>query len=152
MISWTALGIGSSMGDSSIIVAWVGNDGNVVVSDRRSSGYSEPQLAQTQSVQLISGGVSGNTLSFTFSRSRSAQDASDKSISTQGNTNFLWAIGNKKPSGTDASASITEHSSKGSFSMNVNVSGTGSASSTSNLLLVHGIFMFFAWALATPIL
>ncbi|KAJ3266410.1 hypothetical protein HDU77_001021 [Chytriomyces hyalinus] len=150
---WFAIGTGTQMAGSTMFVAWQNSQNKMVVSQRTASGHTEPRPATpSQSFTLESAPPaalsipSGAKMVVTF-----VVPSSSNVISTAGASNFIYGVSNQKPTDPDsATSSISEHTSEGSFVLDVSKlgavsSGAAAASNKDGLRLGHGITMFLAW-------
>ncbi|TPX73464.1 hypothetical protein CcCBS67573_g05267 [Chytriomyces confervae] len=153
---WVGFGTGQSMTGATMFIGW-SNEGQTVISQRSSSGYSLPSpvdKAIFTSVPIPAGvNLPASTkISYAFSVPISSGIAS-----TTSSSNFIFAGSSRAPgTPSSASSSFGKHEFKGQFSIDVSKLGqssTGGAAATSpvDLLLIHGIFMFLAWGVLPPI-
>ncbi|KAJ1558753.1 hypothetical protein HK405_013050 [Cladochytrium tenue] len=138
---WLAVGLGgSSMVGPTLYVGWV-NNGSVLISERSATAHVDPTVVSTSSSVFTS--TSTSLPSWATSLSGAVQTvvfelSSSTDVSTSGSTSCVWAVNTQSPSDpTVASSSLTEHSSKGSFSLNLastpssTTSGASSGTTTS---------------------
>ncbi|KAJ3406736.1 hypothetical protein HDU80_010565 [Chytriomyces hyalinus] len=150
---WFAIGTGTQMAGSTMFVAWQNSQNKMVVSQRTASGHTEPRPATpSQSFTLESAPPaalsipSGAKMVVTF-----VVPSSSNVISAAGASNFIYGVSNQKPTDPDsATSSFSEHTSEGSFVLDVSKlgavsSGAAAASNKDGLRLGHGITMFLAW-------
>ncbi|KAJ3239617.1 hypothetical protein HDU81_005598 [Chytriomyces hyalinus] len=153
---WVGIGTGQSMIGATMFIGW-SNEGQAVISQRSSSGYSLPSPVNQAifTAVPIPAGVnlpSSTKISFAFSVPISAGIAS-----TTSSSNFIFAGSSRAPgSPASTSSSFGKHEFKGQFSIDVSKLGQssvggGAATSAVDLLLIHGIFMFLAWGVLPPI-
>ncbi|KAJ3280809.1 hypothetical protein HDU79_011335 [Rhizoclosmatium sp. JEL0117] len=136
-----------------MFVAWK-NGSDVVISQRSGHGEAQPsynskpvftKVATPSSVTV----PSSANLVFSFQLPISSGLAS-----VRGPTSFIFATSDQsvyKP--TDAASDFPQHGLHAGFSLDLSKGGSGSTNGGSgvDLLLLHGIFMFIAWAVIPPV-
>ncbi|ORY40144.1 hypothetical protein BCR33DRAFT_370892 [Rhizoclosmatium globosum] len=151
---WISIGTGSFMDGSTMFVAW--KDGSdVLITQRIGKGHDQPPLAPkpiftkvaTPASVTIPAAFSGLIASFQI-------PASSNLVSASGPTNFIFATSNDpvaKPS--DVNSMYPQHSVSGAFTLDVSKGGVGTTAEKSgvDLILLHGIAMFIAWAVVPPV-
>ncbi|KAI9353230.1 hypothetical protein DFJ73DRAFT_332616 [Zopfochytrium polystomum] len=165
---WMGLGIGAStMAGATMYIAYADGSGSgrMMLSQRSTTrGHSIPTVATVQTATLLASNKTppwaspllGSKLAVTFNRSLSVNGAN--AISTAGPISYIWAVSSDPPSNPDSvSASIVQHSDFGSFSLDLSQVGDAASTDTTStssavildentLQLMHGSFMFLAWA------
>lgn len=145
---WAAIGFGSSMRDADIMMVYV-KDGRFLVQDRYSTSRSLPPLSEVQASRIdnATSKTVGGVNYFSFFRALAFSDSQHR-ILDKGVSPMIWAYSN-----TPVSDSPSIHSQYGSFRLDLfsSDSVTAGVSDKVTLTLVHGIMMFFAWNIFTPI-
>ncbi|KAH7150796.1 hypothetical protein DER46DRAFT_562262 [Fusarium sp. MPI-SDFR-AT-0072] len=117
---WVALGTGSSMSGSTMLVIYQDGSGNVTLSTRKGHGHDMPIYQAMSGIKLVEGsGVSNNTM---------VANIYWKDASIQGSADWISAWKKGSPLDTnDASTDFAEHDGTDSFSVDLSnaiVSGT----------------------------
>lgn len=128
--AWIGFGQGSRMAGSNMFIVYTDGSGNVTVSPRTGTGHFEPEFNSDAQITVLEGsGVdsSGSIIAnircdSCLSWSGGSMDATDSSSS------WIWAhASGSSLDTTDTSATIRQHSSEGSFSLDL-TTGTGGTS------------------------
>ncbi|SPC68102.1 uncharacterized protein UHOD_08983 [Ustilago sp. UG-2017b] len=171
-IGWHAVGTGSQMDKSNMMIGWVDTAGNVVMSQRTTSGHDTPStsitaLAANLEHRFSFSNSSGTVWAWSFPLS-----ASDPAPSTT--TPFIWASNKNDNPAASTTASIRRHNAYGFFNLDLtkpydsassssSASGSGSLKPGSNqnrgrrildkrnnVIIAHMVFMIVAWFLLVP--
>lgn len=161
-VGWVAIGTGTQMKDSNIIVAWKNNDNTVTLSDRISEGHSMPQPVNNQSSKLMpQSRVEGDKMSIVFRRLKNTGNSQEVVIK-EDMQEWIYAYSNAKPSSNLVNSTIKFHDGFGTMSLNLKAplnsstsNSTSSAATTEtpppkkkvNFYLVHGCLFFLGWNL-----
>lgn len=117
---WVALGTGSRMSGSTMLVIYQDGSGNVTLSTRKGHGHDTPTYQAMSSIKLVEGsGVSNGSM---------VANIYWKDASIQGTANWIsaWKKGSSMDT-SDASSDFAEHDGTDSFSVDLSkatVSGT----------------------------
>jgi hypothetical protein len=147
-LGWAALGTGTQMTGSTMMVAWRNPDNTFTVSDRVATATSEPAAAPTQVSKIVeseSKVENGNNI-IVFRRAKNPGQATLANFDDD-QTNWIWATSTRVPASNLSSSRINYHNSYGRFQLNVanGTSTTDSASSGVSFFLIHGTLMFLGW-------
>jgi len=150
-VGWVGVGIGDSMLNNYLVLAWLRTDGTIAISQRMATSYSVPNpIGQQSDLTLDStSGINSNDnkLVIIFRRPLTVEGSTINSTTD----NFIWALHTSdRPPDDPNTMQITEHSSKGSFLLSTGTK-VSSGSRRGVFKTVHGIFMFLAWAVAAPL-
>lgn len=110
---WMAIGFGTSMTDSDMVIMWPNQDGFVTLSQRAARGHSQPYVVPnpprvaTKYLPLSAQTSTNTSLAFT--------------IAPNGQTvqRLIWAIATTRPPSAAADASLTQHVASGAISLNL---------------------------------
>ncbi|KAL0067391.1 hypothetical protein AAF712_005620 [Marasmius tenuissimus] len=144
---WMAIGFGTQMVSSPMVIFWSNSDGMITMSQRQASGHIPPDVVNNppRVASLVDSlsSASGSTAKYTFT------------IPSDGNTSpdLIWAYSPTNPGSSSADASIVQHSDAGSTRLNL-VSG-GAATSTplrnyEKLFIAHAILCVIGFLLLLP--
>jgi len=107
-VGWMAMGFGTRMANTPMVIMWANSDGNMTLSQRQASGHvmptvvsSPPRTATAQSSLSV---LSGTNPKFVYT------------LPYQGETtqNIIWAFGTTSPGSSAVDASIQQHIDAGS--------------------------------------
>ncbi|KAJ3269090.1 hypothetical protein HDV01_001863 [Terramyces sp. JEL0728] len=161
---WAAIGVGSTaMSGADIYLGWK-NQGTVMVGNFKGTGHVQPSTNSAQNAQLVTlmeTPPSWSKLSFSFCRP-TAITASGKSITS--GQNYIYASSPDSASGSSASnLAFSQHANNygtfnEDFTTSTNTTTTGNANQPflkpgdgftyQQIVALHGILMFIAWAVA----
>ncbi|KXN68382.1 CBD9-like protein [Conidiobolus coronatus NRRL 28638] len=149
-LGWAALGTGSQMKGSTIMVAWRNPDNTFTVSDRVATGTSEPAAAPTQASKIVTSESkveNGNNI-VKFRRAKNTGQTTLANFD-DAQINWIWATSTRVPSSNLASSRINYHNSFGKFQLDAAKGTTTAAPASSpiSFFLIHGILMFSGWNL-----
>ncbi|KIP06003.1 hypothetical protein PHLGIDRAFT_478785 [Phlebiopsis gigantea 11061_1 CR5-6] len=118
-LGWMAIGFGTSMNNTPVVVMWPNEDGSVTLSQRLATGHVEPHPDPSPSrVATVS-----NHMDITSDTSPIlAFDMTNTGDSVQ---SLIWAFGVTSPNSTDPSADIEQHLDAGTFSLDLSKTGDG---------------------------
>lgn len=149
---FVGLGIGSTMADADVTIAYVAGSA-VVVEDRVSTDHEEPVLDRSQSVTLVQGSEQGGVTTVTFRRPLAAADSEDRAISREEATNIIVAwdteldtLGFHGDNRAQAVINVADGSSATSSS-----SASTLAFNYSKVFIIHGALQFLAWGVMVPL-
>jgi len=128
---WIGLGQGSSMIGANIFMVYAAGDGNVTLSPRSGTGYTQPTFNSAATVSLLEGsGVLSDGSMVANVRCDSCLSWNGGSMSpTDSNSAWIWSYRTGDPiDSTDTSANLLQHVTMGSATINL-LSGTGGSSS-----------------------
>lgn len=135
-VGWMAVGFGQRMVGSPMVIMWANEDGSLVMSQREATAHSEPQVVSSPTrvatVRSDLSSLTGSAITFAFSMPSSGQTSED----------MIYAFGRTKPNSNSVSADLAQHSTTGSFTLDLtgNVpdsspTSTGSATGTATATL-----------------
>ncbi|KAI0771783.1 hypothetical protein BC629DRAFT_755484 [Irpex lacteus] len=109
-LGWIAMGFGSQMANTPMVIMWPNNDGNITLSQRQAPSEVMPTVASNppriatleQSLSSVSG--SNPKLVFTI-----PADGTEKT----GKSNVIWAFGGTNPDSSAVDATLTQHLESG---------------------------------------
>ncbi|CAE6534507.1 unnamed protein product [Rhizoctonia solani] len=133
-LGWMAVGFGQRMVGSPMVIMWANGDGSLVLSQREATAHSQPQVVSSPprvaSVRSDLSSLTSSAITFSFSMPSSGQTAED----------MIYAFGRVKPNSNSVSATLNQHSTTGSFTLDLtgnvadapsaSVSGTATATAT----------------------
>ncbi|CAG8564399.1 8764_t:CDS:2 [Acaulospora morrowiae] len=142
-VGWVSVGIGSSMIDNYLVMAWPTTTNTVAISQRIATSYSVPILLGSQSDITLdpSSGIKDGFFTVIFTR----PSVIANSTFSQDTKNFVWAMqSTSRPSDDSTTTTITMHDSFGYISLD------GGMTDRQKYILAHGIVMFLVWGLIVP--
>ncbi|KAJ1018537.1 hypothetical protein NDA16_004819 [Ustilago loliicola] len=175
-IGWYAVGTGSKMAGSNMMIGWVDTTGKVVMSQRTAPGHDDPTtsisaLAANLEHKFSFSNSSGTVWAWSFPLS-----ASDRAPTST--TPFIWANNKNDNPASSTTASIRRHTAYGVFNLDLikpydpsssSSSDSGSSSSLkpgsntgsqnqssrilnrrNNIIIAHMVMMIIAWFLLVP--
>lgn len=116
---WVALGLGTSMSGSNIFVVYTSGDGNVTLSPRLASGYSQPNYNSDAQVTLLEGsGVSNGKMiaNVKCSNCDSWSGGTADFKGSKGNWVYAWRSSGGPKDSTNNNVAFSKHDSQSSFS------------------------------------
>jgi len=126
-MAWMAMGYGTNMTDSAMVILWPNPDSSVTLSQRRASGHVMPTVdSSPPRIANFSASLSDLTgtqpkLGFTIPANSDTQQ------------NVIWAFGTIAPSSSDVDATLRKHLDSGSLVLDLTkqlTDGTSSGSSS----------------------
>ncbi|KAL7412547.1 hypothetical protein BDY24DRAFT_442097 [Mrakia frigida] len=130
---WIAIGFGSAMANSPMVIAWPNSDNSITLSQRSASSRTQPTVTSSpSSVATLETAQSlvdssNSTISFSFDDTSAAAAVS-----------LIWAYSATNPSSSSASANLMQHRDAGTFSLDLSKAldgatptSTGTATATS---------------------
>ncbi|KAJ9477280.1 hypothetical protein PHBOTO_006491 [Pseudozyma hubeiensis] len=175
-MGWYAVGTGSRMDGSNMMIGWVDTAGKVVMSQRTASGHSNPStsitaLAATMEPAHSFSNSSGTVWAWSFPMSGSESAPSES-------TPFIWAVNKEDNPASSTTSSIRRHTAFGSITLDLTKPYTSGSSSSSGstpvtpatgggntekqdqshrvlnrnnrLIIAHMVMMIFAWFILVP--
>ncbi|RHZ61206.1 hypothetical protein Glove_349g110 [Diversispora epigaea] len=142
-VGWIAVGIGSSMIDSYMVMAWPTTTNTVAISQRIAYSYSVPTVTTSQSDITVdtSSGVSNGQFIVSFSRPAVVVN----STVTASTTAFIWGMQSSvRPEDNPSTMTISKHDSIGHITL------SGGLSTYDKYIIAHGLVMFSTWGLVVP--
>ncbi|KIY00819.1 uncharacterized protein Z520_03485 [Fonsecaea multimorphosa CBS 102226] len=128
---WVAFGQGSAMAGANMMVVYAADSNNVTVSPRLGTGHVQPKFNSDASISVLEGsGIASDGSLVANIRCDSCLSWSGGSMSpTDSSSSWIFAFktGDALDS-TDTSATITQHDTEGTFSLDL-TQGTGGSSS-----------------------
>ncbi|EUC66512.1 nucleoside diphosphate kinase [Rhizoctonia solani AG-3 Rhs1AP] len=133
-LGWMAVGFGQRMVGSPMVIMWANDDGSLVLSQREATAHAQPQVVSSPprvaTVRSDLSSLTGSAIAFSFSVPSSGQTSED----------MIYAFGRVKPNSNSVSATLNQHSTTGSFTLDLtgniadgpsaSVSGTATATAT----------------------
>lgn len=153
---WMAMGFGSQMIRSPLVIMWANSDGALTLSQRQANSYVEPSVVPSPpriaTAQTDLSVTSGSEHKYVFS-------IPANSDTTQ---TIVWAFGGTKPSSADGDATLIQHTDQGRLSLDLtktpgsdsgNDNGGSQVPLTSNerTLLVHAVLASVGFLIILPI-
>ncbi|KAK7448859.1 AdoMet-homocysteine methyltransferase [Stygiomarasmius scandens] len=150
-LGWMAIGFGTQMTGSPMVIMWSNSDDTITLSQREASGEFEPSVVSNpdkvatllESASSTSG--SGSDIKFTFS------------IPSDGSTrqNIIWALSSTNPGDSAIDASLTQHLDSGPLSFDLSGGSTsGSVEipllSYQKLIVAHALLCVFGFLFFLP--
>ena len=141
---WMAVGFGTSMVNSPMVIMWANQDGSVVLSQRQATAHAQPQVvanpARVAQLRSDLSSLTGSAIALSFSVPSSGQTSE----------NMIYAFGRTKPNSNDVAANLAQHNVNGAFSLDLtqtvadlpgnggsaSATGTAAATQTSATLAV----------------
>jgi len=148
---WVAFGVGASMADADVALAYVEN-GQAVLEDRYSNGYMLPILDDSNSITLVDGTETGGVTRVTFRRPLAAADAQDRQISATGVTPVIFAWGD--------SDTLSYHGPNRVAGVSINFMANTDAVLDDpqtpafdyiKVFSIHGVLLFLSWGIFVPV-
>ncbi|TFK74258.1 hypothetical protein BDN72DRAFT_789463 [Pluteus cervinus] len=154
--AWMAMGWGTGMVGSHLVVMWANDDGNITVSQRYATDHVMP-LVEPNPPKVA-----------TLEPASFASSASTKFIFTvpsDGSTtqDVIYAFGKTKPSSSQPDATIIQHVDQGTFTLDLSKSlanngnpapptspGHTPLDSRRQLIIVHATFVFLGFLVTLP--
>ncbi|TDL27428.1 hypothetical protein BD410DRAFT_714470 [Rickenella mellea] len=110
-MGWMAIGFGTVMQDSSMVIMWPNSDGTVVMSQRTADGLVEPKPdrspPRTASIFMPLTAVTSPSLAFTVPKNSDT------------NQSAIWALGVTSPNTANPDAFLIQHEDSGAFHLNL---------------------------------
>lgn len=112
-LGWMAMGFGTSMVGSDMVIMWPNSDGTITLSQRTASGHSMPTVdpspsrVASASTDLSAVGVDQPRLGYTITANTDTTQA------------IIWAIGTDAPSSSDEDAILQKHASYGRITLDL---------------------------------
>lgn len=125
-LGWIAIGFGTRMAGSPMVILWPNSDGTITLSQRSSTDQSEPKVdtspARVATVQTALSTFTGSAVTLSFSAPSSGQTTE----------NLIYGLSMRNPGSKDPAASLQEHNYKGNFQLDLTqtVADLPTASST----------------------
>ncbi|KAI9298510.1 hypothetical protein K502DRAFT_339317 [Neoconidiobolus thromboides FSU 785] len=155
---YMAVGLGTSMTNSEIFIAWFDSNGKPHVTQNLGVGHTRPQSVSASSlvVSTDQSSTQNNKNTIVFTRPLKSTIKGGVDINPNDANNMIWAYSDSTPS---SDGSIKKHSSRGTFSYSVSSSGSGtiseantpaadaSTSGVATVIIIHGALMLVAWIL-----
>ncbi|WRT67692.1 uncharacterized protein IL334_004664 [Kwoniella shivajii] len=123
---WIAIGFGSTMINSPMVIVWPNSDGSITLSQRKATNHVTPTVdsnpPRKASLDTSSSFSDKTTTSITFTL---------PSSSNTNSTSIIWAYGTKNPGSSSSSSSFTQHLASGNTQLSLLATLTNNNSSTS---------------------
>ncbi|KAJ1308935.1 hypothetical protein OPQ81_004618 [Rhizoctonia solani] len=130
-VGWMAVGFGQRMANSPMVIMWANQDGSLVLSQREATAHTEPRVVsnppRVATIRSDLSTLTGSAITFSFSMPSSGQTSEQ----------MIYAFGRTKPNSNSVSASLNQHSTTGSFTLDltgnvadISPSSTGTATAT----------------------
>ncbi|ORY28521.1 hypothetical protein BCR39DRAFT_535096 [Naematelia encephala] len=128
---WIAIGFGSQMNGSPMIITWPNSDGTFTLSQRQASGHNAPKVVSSpaRKATLLSSSSFSNTSSTAITFTLPITSASTTSANS---TKLIWAYGGTNPKSTSTSATIRQHNNMGTMSIDLLAAYSSTSSSSSS--------------------
>ncbi|KAL0563783.1 hypothetical protein V5O48_018280 [Marasmius crinis-equi] len=144
---WMAIGFGSQMAGSPMVIFWSNSDGSITMSQREASGHVMPTVVSnpTRVASLVNGlSSSTGSIKYTFI------------IPSDGNTspNLIWAYSTTNPGSSSSDANMDIHTAEGVTQLNLAEGGeAGSIPLTKpeKYFIAHAILCVVGFLLFLPI-
>ncbi|EJD02578.1 CBD9-like protein [Fomitiporia mediterranea MF3/22] len=161
-LGWMAMGFGSQMANSPMVIMWTNSDGSVTLSQRKATGEVEPSVdsAPPRTATWLSNLTSTSDSNPKFGYSIPANSDTKQSI--------IWAFSSTNPGDSSTSANLQIHDSSGTLSLDLTKSlssgssttdpasgGSGSASSPpllpfQKMVIAHAVLLGIAFLIFLP--
>ena len=145
-IGWAAVGVGKTMSNSDMVVAWK-NGKQVVISPRYSLGEDMPVAFKSKYFYNPQFAFKDDYWLLSFTRPLNPTNDGFKNTIAKGQNTFIYAYSAKPVNSADPAADFDIHSAKGSFDFNVLTGGV----SVNLLETLHGYGLIILWTILTPI-
>ncbi|OCH88654.1 CBD9-like protein [Obba rivulosa] len=115
-LGWMAMGFGTQMADSPMVIMWGNSDGSITISQRQAPAevmptlVSNPPRVATPMPSLSS--LTGSNPKFVYTIA----------TNTTGETDIIWAFGNVNPDNSAQDATLQQHLSSGPTSLDLSKS------------------------------
>ncbi|WVQ72831.1 hypothetical protein IAR50_002392 [Cryptococcus sp. DSM 104548] len=131
---WMAIGFGSTMADSPMIIAWPNSDGSITLSQRESASHAMPTVVSSppREATLLS------SASFSNSSTTSISFTLPSNATVSNGTSIIYAVGSTNPGDSAADATLKQHSVSGNSKIylltpwSTNSTSSSNSSSSSN--------------------
>ncbi|KAJ7233918.1 hypothetical protein C8J57DRAFT_1381237 [Mycena rebaudengoi] len=112
-VGWMAMGFGTQMINTPMVIMWPNADGTVTLSQRQAGGYSMPTVVnappRVATLQSTLSTATGNTPSFVYTIPANADTKQ----------NVIFAFGTQNPGSSDKAATIVQHFDRGTFQLDL---------------------------------
>ncbi|EJD42302.1 CBD9-like protein [Auricularia subglabra TFB-10046 SS5] len=118
---YMAMGFGTSMIGSPMVIMWANDDGTITLSQRQASEHAEPKVApnppRVATLDAAQSNAQGDLPTFAYTIETQPGDSQQ----------LIWAYGDKPPSSSAPDATLQYHKAKGAIVLNVSQPGGASA-------------------------
>ncbi|KDN46120.1 CBD9-like protein [Tilletiaria anomala UBC 951] len=176
-LGWLAIGTGSTMAGSNMMIGWVNADNSVTMSQRTANRNSDPSttIGKLPAFQPDSAGSKSETNGTAFVwKLPASPSSSGSSTGSMKTVSFIWATSPQGPSSNSATSTIRQHTASGTFILDLtkaymptdagsnSAAGSGAgglaappaaqgASSTrQTVIIIHLLCAILAWLLLAP--
>ncbi|TYJ58907.1 hypothetical protein B9479_000340 [Cryptococcus floricola] len=129
---WMAIGFGSTMADTPMVIGWPNSDGSITLSQRESTSHSMPTVVSSPSREatLLS------SASFSNSSTTSISFTLPSNSTVSNGTSIIFAVGSTNPGDSAEDATLKQHSVSGNTKIYLltpwSANSTGSSNTTSS--------------------
>ncbi|ORX40168.1 hypothetical protein BD324DRAFT_263199 [Kockovaella imperatae] len=158
-VGWMAIGFGTKMANSQMVILWPNSDGSITMSQRNATGHNMPKVVQSppRAANLMKSESFSNSTSTSFTFTIPSSSDSDAN-----NTQLIYAMSDHNPGSSSPSANIVQHNKNGNMQFNLlatynpNEGNSGSSSSSSSsspstAVYAHAAFGALAAMLFLPL-
>ncbi|KAK4687769.1 hypothetical protein P7C73_g2349, partial [Tremellales sp. Uapishka_1] len=109
---WMAIGFGSTMANSPMVIVWPNSDGSFTLSQREASSEVMPKVVTPPRVATLSSG-----LSFSNSTNTAITFTLPSNATVTNSTALIWAYSTTNPGSSSTSATIVKHDASGNIKL-----------------------------------
>ncbi|ADV21802.1 Conserved hypothetical protein [Cryptococcus gattii WM276] len=123
---WIAVGFGSTMANTPMVITWPNSDGTITLSQREASSNVMPTVVSSPSRKA----TLKSSLSYSNSSSTSITFTVPSNPLITNQTSLIWAYSNKNPGNSAVNATIKQHTASGNTKLNLLSTLTNSTNTT----------------------
>ncbi|KAH6913838.1 hypothetical protein BKA70DRAFT_646105 [Coprinopsis sp. MPI-PUGE-AT-0042] len=153
---WMAMGFGTQMTRSPMVIMWANEDGTLTLSQRQANSYTMPAVVpdppRVATAETALSVTSGDNQKYVFTIPANSDT----------NQNIIWAFGSTRPSSSDAGAQMVQHVAEGRMTLDLtrtpgsgNDTNTGGdqvpLTSNERTLLAHAVLACIGFLILLPI-
>ncbi|AFR95058.2 hypothetical protein C343_03148 [Cryptococcus neoformans C23] len=112
---WIAIGFGSTMANTPMVITWPNSDGTITLSQREASSNVMPTVVSSPSRKASL----KSSLSYSNSSSTSITFTVPSNSFTTNQTSLIWAYSKKNPGNSAVNAMIKQHTASGNTELNL---------------------------------
>ncbi|KAH6913840.1 hypothetical protein BKA70DRAFT_646269 [Coprinopsis sp. MPI-PUGE-AT-0042] len=150
---WMAMGFGTQMTRSPMVIMWANEDGSLTLSHRQANSYTMPAVVpdppRVATAETALSVTSGENQKYVFTIPANSDT----------NQNIIWAFGSTRPSSSDAGAQMVQHVAEGRMALDLTKTpGSGNdtggqvpLTSNERMFLAHGVLSCIGFLIFLPI-